>query len=102
TAYMQRYAKDPIAFSSINPTDFNYVIAGSGYDFQSSYMLGNNYELIGRYSSQKMQKEIAQYRPDAQQLTLGLTRYIWEHAFKIQGEATYNKLNYFNNTSKDN
>lgn len=102
TAYMQRYAKDPIAFSVVDPGNFNYVIAGSGYDLQSSYALGKNYELIGRYSDQRMQKEIAQYRPDAQQFTLGLTRYIWEHAFKIQGEATYNKLDYFDNTTKNN
>lgn len=102
TAYMQRHSKDPIAYSSVDPTKFNYLMAGHGYDFQSSYMLGNNYELIGRYSNQNMQKEIAMYKPDAQQFTLGLTRYIWEHAFKIQGEATYNKLNYFDNSTKNN
>lgn len=100
SAYMSRYSNNPIAISSTNPTDKNYVIAGHGVDIQSSYVFPKSYELIGRYSWQKSQKEIAQYRPDAQQFTVGLTRYIWEHAFKIQGEATYNLQHYFDNTQK--
>lgn len=102
-AYMNRSAEDnnPIAVNPDDPTKINYVVAGQGFDLQSSYIFRNGYEIIGRYSWQEMNEKIKQYRPDAQQVTIGLTRYIWEHAFKIQGELTYNKQDYFNNTSKN-
>lgn len=100
-AFMKRSSPDgPIALNINNPDDISYVVAGQGVDLQSSYMFTNGYEIIGRYSWQDIEKEIKQYRPDAQQFTLGLTKYIWEHAFKIQGEATYNLHDYYDNIQK--
>lgn len=102
TAYMQRYSDNPIAINPDRPGDYNYVMAGHGYDIQSSYMLPRSYELIARYSGQKMQEEIATFKPNAEQYTLGLTKYIWEHAFKFQLEGTYNKYKFLNDSQTDN
>lgn len=102
TAYMQRYTQYPLTFNPSNLFQNDYVMAGHGLDFQSSYLLAKDYELIGRYSIQKMQDQIQGYRPDAQQFTIGLTKYIWKHAFKLQGEATYNVSDYFDNTRENN
>lgn len=101
-AYMKRSTRgNHITRSIDNPQDMNYVVAGHGFDVQSSYFFRKGYEIIGRYSWQEMHKNIKQYRPDAQQYTLGLTKYIWEHAFKLQGEATWNRHDYFDNTQKN-
>ena len=40
----------------------------------------------------KLKKQIAAYYPDQQQYILGLTNYIWEHAFKLQFEAAYDRF----------
>lgn len=102
SAFMQRKTSNPIAVNPHNPTEFNYVYIGTGMDYQSSYMFKNHYEIIGRYSWQNVDKRIFQYTPNTKQLTLGLTKYIWEHAFKLQAEATYNIENYYNNSKKNN
>ena len=101
-AYMKRSAgDDPLAIDPEDPDQVNYVVAGHGADLQSSYAFENGYELIGRYSWQEMDDKIRPYRPDAQQMTLGLTKYIWEHAFKLQAEATYNVQDFHDNTQKN-
>jgi hypothetical protein len=53
-------------------------------------------------STQKSHDDVAMLAPDANQYTIGVTKYIWEHAFKAQLEFTYDQLNYFDNTSKHN
>jgi len=90
TAYMKRHTQYPLTFNPDNLFQSNYVLAGEGMDYQASYLMTNNLELIGRYSWQKMDERIFEYEPHRQQFTLGLTKYIWEHAFKLQLEGTYN------------
>ena len=36
-----------------------------------------------------MNLEIHAFTPHVKQYSLGLTKYIWEHAFKLQTELTY-------------
>jgi phosphate-selective porin OprO/OprP len=95
-AYMDRSAKNPITRSQIDPTLMNYVYVGHGMDFQGSYLFKNNYELIGRFSNQKVGKVIHAYAPNQNQYTLGLTKYIWEHAFKLQLETSFNQYYHLN------
>lgn len=102
TAYMNRTASNLITYNPIDVTDFNYVFAGSGMDYQLSYVFPNNYEVIGRFSTQKVQDQIKTFTPNTKQYSLGLTRYLWEHTFKLQGEVTYSQLNYFNATTLNN
>jgi phosphate-selective porin OprO/OprP len=100
-SYMSRATSNPLTLDPTNATRMNYVVAGHGFDVQSSYIFKSGYEIIGRYSKQNMDKAIRPYMPNSQQMTLGLTKYIWEHAFKLQGEATYTIQDYFNNVQKN-
>lgn len=95
SAYMNRTSKDPITVNPTDPNDFKYVYVGEGADFQASYLFRNNYEIIGRYSTQKVNNKIRAFEPNTQQFSLGLTKYIWEHAFKLQAEASYEILDYY-------
>ncbi len=101
-AYMQRVADDPITVNPLDATDIEYVFTGHGFDYQLSYLLPSNYEIIGRFSSQKVNNDIATLAPDTKEYSIGLTRYIWEHAFKAQMEVTMDDLTYFDNSSKQN
>ena len=102
SSYMSRTAKDPIAFNPNDITDFNYVPIGSGMDYQLSYVFPTNYEIIGRFSNQNMHKDIQALTPDSKQYSIGVTKYLWEHAFKLQGEVALNDFNYFDGSSKQN
>ena len=102
SAYMQRDAKKIVTIDPDDNTNFNYVFAGEGMDYQLSYVFPSNYEIIGRFSTQKVDNEIKQYTPDSKQYSLGLTRYLWEHTFKLQAEITYNELEYQFEQSKNN
>jgi phosphate-selective porin OprO and OprP len=102
SAYMSRSAKDPIAFNLDDITDFNYVPVGSGMDYQMSYVFTTNYEIIGRFSTQKMHQDIQTLTPNSKQYSIGVTKYLWEHAFKLQGEVTLSDLDYFDGSNKQN
>lgn len=102
TAYMQRMADNPITFNPEDVTDTEYIFKGYGMDYQLSYLFPSNYEVIGRFSDQKAHKDISALAPDTKQYSLGLTKYIWEHAFKAQLEFTLDDLSYFDGSSKSN
>lgn len=102
-AFMSRTTSDnPITISEDDPTQFNYVFNGNGFDYQASYNFPSNYEIIGRYSIQHADNEIHFFAPHTKQYSLGLTKYIWEHAFKLQAELTFDELEYFNGNTKNN
>lgn len=102
TAYMQRIAKDPITVNPDDITDIKYIFTGNGFDYQLSYLLPSNYEIIGRFSTQKANEDIKLLAPDTKQYSIGVTKYVWEHAFKAQMELTMDDLNYFDGSSKQN
>ena len=102
TAYMERSAQNP---NTVNPTNTNenqFVFVGNGFDTQLSYIFENNYEVITRFSHQKPFQSIENLIPKSNQYTLGITKYIWEHALKIQTELTKTNLNHINNTNQEN
>ena len=102
SSYMSRSANDPIAFNPANNSEFNFVPVGSGMDYQLSYVFPTNYEIIGRFSNQNMHHDIKALTPDSKQFSLGVTKYLWEHAFKLQGEVTLSDLEYFDGSNKQN
>lgn len=102
TAYMQRIAKDPVTVNPDDITDIKYIFTGNGFDYQLSYLLPSNYEIIGRFSTQKANEDIKLLAPDTKQYSIGVTKYVWEHAFKAQMELTMDDLNYFDGSSKQN
>ncbi|MNS34134.1 hypothetical protein D3C72_662570 [compost metagenome] len=102
SAYMSRACDNPITVNPEDATDIQYVFTGSGMDYQLSYLFPSNYEIIGRFSTQKVNEDIQELAPDTKQYSIGVTKYIWEHAFKLQGELTLDDLNYFDGSSKQN
>ena len=100
-AFMNRQTNDPVTYNPSDPTQYKLVSVGNGQDFQGSYILKNHWEFIGRFSTQTPDKKIYELHPKQKQYTLGITKYIWEHAFKIQTEFSYNQFQYFNNTNKN-
>jgi len=102
-AYMSRTTtKNAVTFSEEDPTLSNYAYVGDGFDYQASYNFPTNYEVIARYSIQHAGPDIQALTPNTKQYSLGLTKYIWEHAFKLQGEINYDQLHYYNGSTKDN
>ena len=103
SSYMSRTTNgNAITVNPEDSLDTNYVFTGSGFDYQLSYMFPSKYEIIGRYSLQKVGEDIQAFAPDTKQYSLGVTRYIWEHSFKVQGEVTFDTLDYLDGTSKNN
>ncbi|MFU8859536.1 MAG: porin [Cyclonatronaceae bacterium] len=90
-AWMTRRASDPVTADPLDPENIRYVFAGEGHDLQFSYLFKNNYELIGRFSSQTPDNSIRAYVPQAEQYSFGVTRYVWEHSLKLQTEVTWNR-----------
>lgn len=101
TAYMIRDAKSPITSNPDDSSEFNYVVAGNGFDAQLSYIFSNNIELIGRYSTSNPKEEIKYFLPESTQYSFGVTKYIWEHALKLQAEVTHQQLSLPNTDSND-
>ena len=102
-SYMSRTTNDNAI--TVNPSDItqsSYVFVGNGFDYQLSYNTKENYEFIGRYSIQKVGHDIEALTPNTKQYSLGVTKYIWEHAFKVQAELNYDTLDFFNGTTKNN
>lgn len=104
-AYMQRDASNPITegFDDAGNLSQAMVYAGHGMDYQLSYIFPKDYEIIGRFSNQKMKDELFQANmPNQNQYSIGLTKYIWEHAFKIQTEFTLDEMKFHDGSKKNN
>lgn len=102
TAYMIRDTDNPITINPDNPLEQAIVVAGSGYDAQLSYNFPNNLEFMGRYSFSTPKNDIVAFLPESQQYSIGATKYIWEHAFKLQAELTHEQLTLNNGPTKNN
>jgi phosphate-selective porin OprO and OprP len=103
SSFMSRTTnKNAITYNPLDITESNYVFVGNGFDYQLSYNTKSNYEFIGRYSIQKTGGDIETKAPNTKEFSFGVTKYIWEHAFKLQSEITFDKLDYYNGTTKNN
>ncbi len=103
SSFMSRTtSENALTFNSLDSTIFNYFFVGSGFVYLLSYNTKKNYEFIARYSTQKVGKDIVMYTPNTKQFSLGITKYIWEHSFKLQGEFNYDILNYYNGVTNNN
>lgn len=102
TAYMSRMADNPITVNPDDIDDIAFVYTGNGMDYQLSYLFPSNYELLGRFSYQKMNKDVEALAPNQNQYSIGVTKYLWEHAFKMQAELTFDEYNYLDGSTKNN
>ncbi len=102
-SYMSRSTtENAVTFNPDDATETSYVFVGNGFDYQASYITKSNYEFIARYSIQNVGKDIQALAPNTREISFGVTKYIWEHAFKLQAEINFDKLEYFNGTTKNN
>ena len=102
TAYLSRMNNDPISINPDDNTETAYVFKGMGTDAQLSYLFKNNYEIVGRYSYQQPHSDIENLHPTTNQISLGVSKYIWEHALKLQAEVTNTQLDYLNSNDQSN
>lgn len=102
-SYMSRTTSDnAITVNPLDTTATNYVFVGEGFDYQLSYNLKSNYEFVGRYSTQNVGEDIRAITPNTREISFGVTKYIWEHAFKLQTEINFDKLKYADGSTKNN
>ena len=104
-SYMNRTTDHPVTtmLQDNGTVKREYAFVGYGTDYQMSYTFPSNFELIGRFSNQKVKNELFQINvPNQNQYSIGVTKYIWEHAFKVQTEFTYDKLKFVNGERKNN
>ena len=87
-AYMNRTSPDVFQTNPENIDDQRFILVGEGFDSQLSYVFPSNYEIIARYSEQNLSSDIEEFIPSSNEMAIGLTRYFWEHAFKIQLELS--------------
>jgi phosphate-selective porin OprO/OprP len=103
SSFMSRTTTDnAVTYNPNDLTEFNYAFVGNGFDYQISYNTKKNYEFIARYSLQNVGNDIEKLAPKVKEYSLGVTKYIWEHAFKLQAEINYDALEYFNGNVKNN
>jgi hypothetical protein len=102
TDYMNRQASNPISINPAAITQSRAVFVGHGMDYQLSYIFPSKYQVVGRYSTQKVKDEIKTFSPNTDQFSLGFNKYIWEHALKLQSEFTYENQDFFSVSSKNN
>ncbi len=66
---------------------------GEALSFQLGYMLPQNWEIAGRYTS--VMPETIDVGEEWQEYTFGLSKYIVGHKLKVQSDFTYNSLEKF-------
>lgn len=103
SSYMSRTTtKNAVTINPDDITETNYAFIGNGFDYQLSYNFPTNYEVIARYSIQNVGNDIETLFPKTKQYSIGVTKYIWEHAFKVQTELTFDTLDYYDGSTKNN
>ncbi|MFY7811036.1 MAG: porin [Flavobacterium sp.] len=98
--FSRNTTNNPLTYNDKN--ELSYVFVGNGIDKQVSYIFNKKHEIICRYSYQKPIDKIQNLEPLINSFTIGYTKYIWEHSFKLQTEFTYNKLSFWDNQIKNN
>lgn len=93
-AYMQRTTPHPVSGTQ-------YVLSGWGIDSQVSYVFPSNWEIASRYSFLTPDSQLKDVMPKQNQISLGLTKYVWEHAFKVQLEVSRTTQTLLNDTQKE-
>lgn len=106
--YTNRVCDNAITVSSSDASKYRAVYTGFGSNTQLSYLFKNNFELAVRYSFISPNREIydnpafsSLNEKRQEQLHLGVTKYIYGHRLKIQGNLLYNiSKDLKNSTSK--
>jgi hypothetical protein len=101
-AYMSRMADNPITVSATDATKQQAVFVGNGVDAQLSYLFPSNYQIIARFSKQKVDDAIQTISPNMDEYTIGLSKYLYGHKVKLQTEFTYDNVESFGGNVENN
>ena len=85
--YADRTADDAIAKNADGTETGDVVWVGDGLNLQTGYLLKNNLEISGRYTTINLDN-ITGRNPE-KQYTLGLSKYIVGHKLKVQTDLSY-------------
>ncbi len=94
--YAKRDAKDPFAKNSDGSLTGDIVQVGNGLNLQAGKLLKNNWEISGRYTNIKLDKNITEENAESQ-YTLGVSKYIVGHSLKVQSDISYLEFDNSNN-----
>ncbi len=72
-----------------NPTN-DVVLIGNALNFQAGYLLKNNYEIAGRFTTLSFDEITG--KQDQNQYTLGISKYIVGHKLKVQSDISYSTI----------
>ena len=86
--YSDRDAKDPFAKNSDGTLTGDVVQVGNGLNLQTGYLLNNDWEVSGRYTTIELDKNITGKNQESQ-YTLGLSKYIVGHSLKVQTDISH-------------
>ncbi|SHE44934.1 Phosphate-selective porin O and P [Arenibacter palladensis] len=90
--YAHRDAQDPFARNIDGSLTGEVVQVGHGLNLQAGYLFKSNWEVSGRYTNVKLNKNITGENPE-NQYTLGLSKYIVGHKLKVQTDMSYLSVN---------
>jgi len=94
--YAMRDAGAPVAVNADGTQTGAIVRVGNALNMQLSYLLKNNIEITGRYTTLDF-KDIT-LRDPQDQYTLGVSKYVVGHKLKVQADVSYSTRN----TAQDN
>ncbi len=89
--YADRDAKDPIAKNLDGSVTGDSVQIGKGLNLQSGYLLKNDWEISGRYSSVELNEAVTGMDPEYQ-YTLGVSKFIVGHSLKVQSDISLTEI----------
>lgn len=86
--FAAREADNPKAVDEAGVATGDMVNTGKSFNFQAGYFLGNNYEVVSRFTRVKEDDPYSLFRNE-KQYTLGLSKYFVGHKLKIQTDLSY-------------
>lgn len=86
--YAHRSAKDPLAKNLDGTLTGDEVQVGNGLNLQTGYLFKNDWEISGRFTTIKLDREVTGINPQSQ-YTFGLSKYIVGHSLKVQTDLSY-------------
>jgi phosphate-selective porin OprO/OprP len=85
--YANKTASDPIAKNTDGTETGDKVYGGQGLNVQLGYLLKNNVEVAGRYTTITPDSRIG--KDPFSQYTFGLSKYVVGHKLKVQTDVSY-------------
>ena len=89
--YAMRDADAAVAINTDGTETGDIVRVGNAMNMQLSYLLKNNVEITGRYTT--LEFDDITSRDPQDQYTLGVSKYVVGHKLKVQADVSYSTKN---------